>query len=191
MPQPRKKALQQQREKAPPAAAPAPAQPAAAAKPAAKAAPQPALSWSYNPWVDSRARGWKRPPVALALLLLCCLIAAWSLAERRVWQELLAWTSVGMAISMAMCAALFLPVQYRLDEKGVTVSFLLVPSFRPWEHYRNYYVHDTGVHLTTMPQPSPLDAFRGHFIQYGGGDGQREKIEPYLAAHIKKEAPAG
>jgi hypothetical protein len=146
------------------------------------------LAWHYNPWTDSKARGWKRPPAALAILLLCSGIAGWSLAVPRSFEAMAAWGALAFGLAILMCASLFLPVGYRLDRKGVTVTFLGAPSFRPWEHYRNFYVHDTGVHLTTMPEPSALDPFRGHFIQYGA-KGRRSDVVGYLDAYIPRRRP--
>jgi hypothetical protein len=143
------------------------------------------LEWSYNPWLDSRERGWRRPPVAMLVLLGCSAIAGYSLAVPRSLPAMFAWGGLAFVLAVLMCAALFLPVRYRLDKRGVLVTFMLAPSFRPWEHYRNFYVHDTGVHLTTMPQPSALDPFRGHFIQYGRG-GQRREVVDYLSAYIAR-----
>ncbi len=181
MPQPKKKVLSARPSSAAPGAAPS-------SRPVLTYEGPAELTWDYNPWIHSTDRGWRRPQMAFAALLLCCMIAAIGLAEHRTIPELAAWTLAGLAISMGMCAPLFLPVQYRLDQRGVTVTFLLVPSFRPWEHYRNFYVHDTGVHLTTMPRPSPLDAFRGHYLQWGTGLGRRELVEPFIAGHVRREA---
>ncbi len=95
---------------------------------------------------------------------------------------MLAWGGVSLLLLLGFTAVIYLPVRYKLDSRGATVTFLGAPSFRPWEHYRNFYVHDTGVHLTTMPKPSGLDPFRGHFLQYSGN---REAVVSYIKAHLK------
>jgi len=139
------------------------------------------LAWTFNPWRDRR--GWRQPAVALLLLLAIAGLAGYSFTAPNWWPQALSWGGFSLLILVGMTANLFLPVSYRLDERGVTVRFLGVPSFRPWEHYRNYYVHDTGVHLTTMPQPSPLDPFRGHLLLFAGN---REEVSAMVRAHIPR-----
>lgn len=147
------------------------------------------LSWSYSPWIDASASHRKRPIWALLVVIVAASLAGISLSWPHWWPGMLPWTFFGIVVLLAMCSTIFLPVSYKLDQRGVTVTFFLAPSFRPWEHYRNYYVHDTGVHLTTMPQPSRLDAFRGHFLQYGRGVGRAE-LSAFLAGHIERESAA-
>jgi hypothetical protein len=98
------------------------------------------------------------------------------------WPSMLAWSGLGFLLLFSFTAVIYLPVRYKLDNNGVTVTFLGAASFRPWKHYRNFYVHGTGVHLTTMPKPSGLDPFRGHFLQYSGN---REAVVSYIKAHVK------
>ncbi|MDT9120716.1 hypothetical protein RSW84_25110, partial [Escherichia coli] len=86
-----------------------------------------------------------------------------------------------------MTASMFLPARYRLDAKGVTTWFLGLPSFRPWEHYRNFYAHDTGAHLTTMPRPSPLDPFRGHLLLFA--DNRAAVLAALKAGILRPVAP--
>jgi hypothetical protein len=139
------------------------------------------ISWSFNPWRDRR--GWRHPAVALALLLAVSCLAGYTFTQPDWWPQALGWGGFSLLVLLGMTANLFLPVRYRLDGRGVTVRFFGVPSHRPWEHYRNYYVHDTGVHLTTMPGPSPLDPFRGHLLLFAGN---REAVLPIIRAHIRR-----
>lgn len=184
MPQPKKKAQRPQA-----------AAPAQALRPAKRPVERPPLTgpaelrWTYNPWVDAKMRGWRRPWLALLACTVCAAIAGFSFSWPDLWPGMLPWTAMGLLILLGMCSTLFLPVSYKLDNKGVTVIFLLAPSFRPWEHYRNYYVHDTLVHLTTMPQPSPLDAFRGHPLQYGRLQGRKEEVIAFISQRIERELP--
>lgn len=96
------------------------------------------------------------------------------------WQAL-SWSLGGLLLMLGMTASLYLPVRYKLDQEGVTTYFLNVPTSRPWRHYRNFYAHDNGVHLTTMHTPSRLDAFRGHFLQFAGN---REEVLAYITQHM-------
>lgn len=138
------------------------------------------LSWSYNPW---RAN-WRRPAGALALELAVAALAGVSFSYPHVWPEALAWGGLGLLLLLGMTTTIFLPVTYRLDERGVTVRFIGTESFRAWSHYRNFYDHATGAHLTTMPRPSALDPFRGHYLLYSGN---RQEVVAVLRARIKAE----
>jgi hypothetical protein len=139
------------------------------------------LTWTFNPWRDRR--GWRHPAVALALLLGIACLAGYTFTQPDWWPQALGWGGFSLLVLLGMCANLFLPVSYQLDARGVTVRFLGVPSFRPWDHYRNYYSHDTGVHLTTMPEPSPLDPFRGHLLLFAGN---RTEVMGMVKAHIAR-----
>lgn len=104
------------------------------------------------------------------------------LRQREIWpQQVVGWAGISLMLLLVMTAALYLPIRYRLDTKGVTVFFIGAPNFRKWGHYRNYYIHDTGVHLTTMPTPSPLDPFRGHFLRF---DQNRDEVMAYIKERI-------
>ena len=95
----------------------------------------------------------------------------------------IAWGALSLAFLFGMNLTLFVPTTYRLDSEGVTVRYLGTTGFRKWGHYRNYYFHDTGVHMTTMPQPSRLDPFRGHFLRYSNN---REAVNAYITEHMKE-----
>lgn len=141
------------------------------------------LAWTYNPWrADPR-----RPALALLLELVVAALAGWSFSHPQWWPLALSWGGVSLALLLGMTATIFLPVSYKLDADGVTVYFLGAPSFRQWKHYRNYYAHRKGVYLTTLPQPSGLDPFRGHYLQYGapGGPGTADNVAPFVKAHLE------
>jgi hypothetical protein len=96
-------------------------------------------------------------------------------------QQAVGWVLLSLLFLLGMTFTLYLPAQYRLDKDGVNVRFAGTNSFRKWSHYRNYYFHDTGVHLTTMPRPSPLDPFRGHFLRYSGNS---DAVKTFITEHM-------
>ena len=98
-------------------------------------------------------------------------------------QQWLLWSCVTCVMILGMTAPLYLPARYTLDESGVTVHFMGVPSKRRWEHYRNFYPHEHLVHLTTMPRPSALDPFRGHSVFFNGN---REAVLEFVGEHVKR-----
>jgi hypothetical protein len=152
-----------------------------------------ALVWAVSPW----ATNWRRPAAALALCVFVALLggfaftypnysveglAAAELAARdNWWISMIGWSGLSLLLLLGMTATIYLPVRYKLDAGGVTTSFLGIPQHRSWAHYRNFYVHETGVHLTTMPRPSRLDAFRGHFLQYAGN---RDEVVAFIERNM-------
>lgn len=135
-------------------------------------------SWTYNPWIE-------QPQKTLAVFVIDCaaiLLVAYSYRG----DPAVNWFMLLAALFMfGMTLSLLVPIGYTLDEKGVTVRFLGVPSFRQWQHYRNVYVHKNGVFLTSMRKPSGLDPFRGHFLLLTSEN--RDVIVLYAKRHIKAE----
>jgi hypothetical protein len=110
--------------------------------------------------------------------------------QQRIWPyQMIGWSFISLLLLVAMTLTLYVPVRYVLDHTGVTVHFLGVPTSRKWDHYRNYYLHDTGVHITTMAKPSRLDPFRGHYLQFVDN---REEVADYIKRHMTlKGIPEG
>ena len=91
-------------------------------------------------------------------------------------------TLVVLALSMG---PFFLPTSYELDGEGIEItSLFVIRHYRPWRDFRNFYVHDVGVHLSTFAKPSRLDAFRGSFIRFAPGN--RKQVIAFLNEHIKR-----
>lgn len=137
------------------------------------------LSWIYNPWSE-------QPQKTLTVFAINCaaiLLVAYSYRG----DPAVNWFVFLAALFMfGMTLSLLVPIRYVLDEKGVTVRFVGVPSFRQWQHYRNVYVHKNGIFLTSMRKPSGLDPFRGHFLLFTGEN--RDLVVSYAKRHIKSEA---
>ncbi len=128
--------------------------------------------WTFNPWS-------KNPAVASSVIFinLAITVTVYFLYPEKIFAVL------ALLVMFGMTATLYLPVSYRLDEEGVAVFFLGTRTFRKWSHYRNYYLHRDGVFLTSMPMPSRLDPFRGHFLRY---DGDKNIVIEYVKAHVKR-----
>ncbi|MEZ5337652.1 MAG: hypothetical protein R3F46_05250 [bacterium] len=105
-------------------------------------------------------------------------------AREQFPRQWLQWGLISLLLLLGMNASLYLPAAYELNEQGVKVSFMGLPSLRRWEHYRNYYAHERLVHLSTMPRPSALDPFRGHSLMFGPDN--REAVLGFIAVHVRK-----
>lgn len=130
------------------------------------------LEWTHHPWRAAPGR-----MVALIVLNLgITAIVYFAFPEK-------AFAVLALLVLFGSTMSIYLPIRYRFTPQGVTVFFLGVPSFRPWKHYRQAYVHAGGVFLTSMPRPSRLDPFRGHFLKYAGN---REAVISYVRRFIPK-----
>ncbi|MBN2080723.1 hypothetical protein JW859_00810 [bacterium] len=168
------------------------------------------LSWTVNPWRTNWRRPLTAMLVCLAVALLAGfsfnypnyatapqvapgsqvddasaeeLAQLEKLAEARAhWiGQAIGWSFISFVLLISLTAMIYLPIRYQLDARGITSYLVGLPSHRPWSHYRNFYAHDTGVHVTTMPAPSALDAFRGHYLQFAGN---RDEVLAFLERHM-------
>ncbi len=136
-------------------------------------APQPEfIKWSFKPWKEHPLRALAVIIINLAITLLIYFL----------YRDLV-MTDFAFLVMFGMTLTIYIPVTYLLDDAGVTVIFLSVKSFRPWSHYKNCYFHENGVFLTSLPKPSRLDPFRGHFIRFSK---DRELISLFIKSHLKK-----
>jgi uncharacterized membrane protein YwaF len=134
------------------------------------------LIWSYNPWKERAGLTW-------ALCGVNCAVSAIAYISLIDDPSVIVFALLAALCMFGMTLSLLVPISYRMDERGVTVSFLGTNSFRPWSHYRNIYVHSNGVFLTSMDRPSKLDPFRGHFMLIQKDN--REKVTTYARQYIQ------
>ncbi|MCD6282612.1 hypothetical protein J7J84_03265 [bacterium] len=131
-----------------------------------------AIQWRYSPWSERPLKTW----ALLAVNLSVAAIVYFTFPEK-------GFTVLAILLMFGMTLSMLVPIRYEFNSKGVTVLFLGTRNFRPWPHYRNFYVHKDGIFLTSMKKPSGLDPFRGHFLYYGGN---RDRVVDYARRHIKR-----
>jgi len=131
------------------------------------------LEWTHHPWRMSPVK-----TTALVVVNLAVTVIVYFAFPEKLFALLALLVMFGSTMSI------YLPIRYRFNQQGVTVFFLGVPSFRPWKHYRQAYVHNNGVFLTSMPRPSRLDPFRGHFLRYADN---REEVVKYVRRFIPEK----
>lgn len=130
------------------------------------------LQWRHSPWSERPLKTWALLAVNLAVVA----VVYFTFPEK-------GFAGLAILLMFGMTLSLLVPIRYEFNDKGVTVFFLGTRSFRPWAHYRNFYVHKDGVFLTSMKKPSSLDPFRGHFLYYGGN---RDEVVDYARRSIKR-----
>ena len=83
----------------------------------------------------------------------------------------------------------FLPTRYEINEKGASSVCLLRRTEVEWSAVRKVYADRDGLKLSTLGYPTRLEAFRGLYLAYGGGD--REKIKSLVKeyAGLSESAP--
>lgn len=131
-----------------------------------------ALQWQYNPWRARPARTWTLLGVNLAVAI----VVYFTFPEK-------AFVLLALIFMFGATLSMLVPISYRFEPEGVAVFFLGTRNFRRWEHYRNCYVHANGIFLTSMPRPSGLDPFRGHFLHFAGN---RDEVASYAKQRIKQ-----
>jgi hypothetical protein len=130
------------------------------------------LRWRYDPWRARPGRTW----ALLAVNFAVAAVVYFTFPEK-------VFVLLALVFMFGATLSMLVPISYRFDADGVTVFFLGTRNFRRWEHYRNCYVHQNGVFLTSMPKPSGLDPFRGHFLLFAGN---REEVASYARERIKQ-----
>lgn len=99
-----------------------------------------------------------------------------------------AWALFAAAVLGAFLIRYFAPTIYRFDERGVRSRFLGRERFRPWNEIRAFYPHGDGVHLSPFREPSRLDPFRGLFVRFAPGGGERAAVLAFCERHVRPAA---
>ena len=136
------------------------------------------IVWRAHPLTESVWRS-----MLLAVIIVVACYGAWSFSG---YAGMALLALVVLIVSMA---PYIFPTKYRINDEGIEIVFLGVRSFRGWKEFRNFYPHEMGVHLSTFRRPNGLDAFRGSFIRFAGGN--REAVLDFLDSYIEREKKTG
>ncbi|MDQ7778671.1 MAG: hypothetical protein RDV41_03045 [Planctomycetota bacterium] len=134
------------------------------------------LSWTAHPLRDY-------PSKSVILVLVMITVGAMTY----FWVGTLLMTLFWIGLCLILMARYFLPTRYTLTAAGIEIRFLGRTTARKWTDFRNFYVHDTGTHLSPFPSPSGLDPFRGHYVLYGKGN--KDAVVSLLKTHISRPQP--
>ncbi|MGE0001471.1 MAG: hypothetical protein AB7F50_00650 [Fimbriimonadaceae bacterium] len=113
------------------------------------------VDWGRGRWVQ-------RTVVALAAVA-AALTALWLLSSPIV--AVLAVIAV-----VASTAELFLPVRYRLTESDARSTCGFNTSVIQWADVKRLVPIEGGVRLSPLPEPGPLETFRGVVLRFCGND---------------------
>jgi hypothetical protein len=61
----------------------------------------------------------------------------------------------------------FLPMRFRITDRGAYRLSTTGAKFIPWEKVKNVYLDDKGVKLSVFDKPTLLEAFRGLYLYFG------------------------
>jgi len=89
--------------------------------------------------------------------------AAWASADLmgNAW-----WAVFAVAFLVLTLHSYFLPTAYRIDEDGVSASWLLSSAKLGWNDIRRFQHDDRGGLLSTRRRPSARDAFQGVYLVF-------------------------
>jgi hypothetical protein len=114
------------------------------------------LEWEVRLSESNRAR----QPVLVIVAVLAGLIG---------WQMLSSPLAgvIASAVIFMSTAEVFLPLKYRIDEKGARVRCGISTTAILWEDVKRLLDMPDGIRLSPLETPSRLDAFRGVHLRFG------------------------
>ncbi len=135
------------------------------------------LEWTALPVRDDHPRSL----ILVALLVVIPLGLGW-------WLGGTLFGAIAFVLLVASVGGYFVPTRYVLDGRGVRVESFGRSKFRPWDEFRNLYVHRDGVFLSPFERPSRLDPFRGLFLRFRGN---AEEVRRFCERHVRREQQGG
>ncbi|MBN1754715.1 hypothetical protein JW877_00740 [bacterium] len=62
------------------------------------------------------------------------------------------------------CGRFFFPTTFKLDEEGVTETYLGINKQQPWSYFKRFVEKDNGVFLSPFEKPHWLNRYRAWYI---------------------------
>jgi len=134
------------------------------------------ISWRAHPVVDD----YPRSIAAIVIILFCSVL--FFLVTGIIWFGLLAFI-----IFFLSMLTYFLPIQYRITDELLAISFLGIENKYPLKKYHNFYVSPVGIHFSTFSKPSSLDPFRGNFVRFNRN---RDDVVAFLKEVLPEDVVA-
>jgi hypothetical protein len=124
------------------------------------------ISWRVHPVVDD----FPRSLGAIVLLIFCSYLFA-------LFTGILTFGLIAFMVFFLSTMSYFVPINYRIDEKNLIITFLGFDNVQPLSKYRNFYINPAGIHFSTFSTPSALDSFRGNFVRFNRN---RQEVVSFL-----------
>lgn len=77
---------------------------------------------------------------------------------------------LGFLVIVASTAEMFVPLKYKLDERGASVRCGISVTALEWSAVKRVVELSDGVCLSPLPKSSRLDAFRGVHLRFAGNE---------------------
>jgi hypothetical protein len=124
------------------------------------------MEWTVRVWETAPEKRW-----VVFLVAVGCGALGWA-----VLQSLLL-AALGFSGIMGGTSEYWLPLRYRLDERGASVRCGFSVTSVEWEAVKRVAESDVGVRLSPLEKPTRLAQFRGVFLRYAGN---RDQVLEYV-----------
>jgi hypothetical protein len=131
-------------------------------------------------WTCHKAK--RRPMITLgvtALILLFGTFVYFMTDHSRMF------TALALVVLFLSLARFYLPIRYRLTEKGIAIKSLTQALTREWKVFRTCYPDKNGILLSPFTRPTRLENFRGLFLLF---EDNAEEVTDYVKRHLNRDA---
>jgi len=94
--------------------------------------------------------------------------------------------AVGFGVVMLSAAEVFLPLRYRIDEKGVSARCGVSETAIAWADVKRAWMNNEGIKLSPLETASNMDAFRGVYLRFGDN---RDPVLDMVRRYWGKDVP--
>lgn len=131
------------------------------------------ISWTAHPLVDD----FPKSLGAIVIIIICAFSFGYFFASPGIG-------ALSLIILILATLSYFVPVNYHVDEKVLTIKFLFLTTVRPLRKFKNFYYNSTGVNVSTFSTPSKFDPFRGHYLRFNNN---QKEVVLFLESVIERE----
>jgi hypothetical protein len=131
-------------------------------------------------WTCHKAK--RRPMITLGVTALILLfgIFVYFMTDHSIM-----FTAFALVVLFLSLARFYLPIRYRLTEKGIAIKSLTQALTREWKMFRTCYPDKNGILLSPFTRPTRLENFRGLFLLF---EDNAEEVTDYVRRHLNRDA---
>jgi hypothetical protein len=93
------------------------------------------------------------------------------------------FTAFALVVLFLSLARFYLPIKYRLTDKGITIKSLTQALTREWKVYRTCYPDRNGILLSPFTRPTRLENFRGVFLLF---ENNADEVTDFVKRHLNR-----